>query len=82
MMTNILFRYGDDFGYYIKGLTVIISKIFGVIITDKLRAILIFKADFKFSKKLYFGSVIMKRERFSRDLPQEKPGGSSGHTSF
>ena len=60
MLTHIFFQYGDSFVLYSKGLTVIILNIYGLIIKDNLRDILIFDYDFNFANKIYFGSSLVK----------------------
>ena len=71
MLTQICFQSGDAFGWCSKGLTVMVLNISGVIRTDKLRTILLFKAHLNFSNKLYFGSKLTKRAESSGILPQE-----------
>ena len=68
-MKRICFQYEAAFVFWIKGLTFIILNISGVIITDNLRAILLFEADLNFANKLYFGMILMKREDRSVVLP-------------
>ena len=59
-----------------------VLNIYGVVITDKIRAILLFESDINFSNKLYFGSRLIKRANISGILPLEQRGVRSGHTSI
>ena len=59
-----------------------ILKIFGVIETDNLGAILIFETDFNFANKLYLGSRLMKRAKISWFITQEQHGGRSWHMAI
>ena len=65
IVKRICFQYEAAFVFWIKGLTFIILNISGVIITDNLRAILLFEADLNFSNKLYFWIRLMKRAQSS-----------------
>ena len=82
MMKNICFQYGTEIGRWRKGPTVMLLMIYRVVITEKLRDILLFEANFNFSNKLYFGNRLMKVAESSGVLPQKQHGGISGHTSI
>ena len=55
-------------------------KIVGVIVSDNLRYIILFKSDLKFSNKIYFGIKLIKTAESSGILPQEQHGSRSVHT--
>ena len=57
-------------------------KVDGLVITDKLGAILIFEADFNFQHNSYFGISWTKGVESSGVLPQKEHGGRSVHTSI
>ena len=59
-MKHICFKYRPDFAFCIKGLKVMILNISYVIITDKLRDIILFESEFNFENKLYFWSRLLK----------------------
>ena len=65
-----------------KYLRVTLLNIYGLIRTDKLRAILLFEADFNIANKFYFGSRLMKRAKRLVALTQEQHSGRSVHTSI
>ena len=80
IVKRICFQYEAAFVFWIKGLTFIILNISGVIITDNLRAILLFEADLNFSNKLYLWIRLMKRAQRSGVISQKQNGVISGHT--
>ena len=55
MLRQILFQSVATFGTYSKGLTLMLLNIRGVVITDNIRAIIIFETDLNITNKLYFG---------------------------
>ena len=55
MLRQILFQSVATFGTYSKGLTLMLLNIHGVVITDNIRAIIIFETDLNITNKLYFG---------------------------
>ena len=70
IMTQICFQSVHTFIWWIKGLTVTILNIAGVIRTQNLRDILLFESGFNFENKLYFLSSWMKRAESSGVLPK------------
>ena len=49
---------------------------------DKLRAILLMKADFNFGNKLLFGHRLMKQMKKNGDIPAEQHGSRNAHRSI
>ena len=79
MMKNICFQYGTEIGRWRKGPTVMLLMIYRVVITEKLRDILLFEANFNFLNKLYFVISLMKIAGNSGVLPQAQHVGRSGY---
>jgi len=65
MSMHIMLNAGFSPDRWQKGLTAMIEKKPGVILVDKLRAILLMEADFNFGNKMTFGSRAMKNAEVS-----------------
>ena len=74
-------QYGVYLQKWTNGLSVMLKKIEGNIKVDKLRAILVMKADFNFQNKLFFGHQMIKQcEQHSR-LMEELFGSHQNHSA-
>ena len=62
---QLAFQKGIYFPRWAKGLSVLLEKIAGVILVNKLRSILLMEADFNMLNKLVFGVRMMKNARDS-----------------
>ena len=63
------------------GLTVLLEKIQGVRLVDKLRAILLLEADFNCINKMIVAVRMMRRARQEGEIPKEIMGGIQGRNS-
>ena len=71
MMTQLAAQSGTHFQRWGVGLSVMLEKIAGVVLVNKLRAILLMEGDFNFMNKLVFGSRMMKMALNSGLCPEE-----------
>ena len=72
---------GSSIDRWEQGLTVMLEKIKGNIIVDKLRAILLMEADFNFINKLMFGHRLIRNCTDHKRLPQELYGGLANRSA-
>jgi hypothetical protein len=78
LKTHLACSTGYSFPRWKKGLTVMLEKKAGVILVDKLRAILLMEADFNFANKLQFGCRLVK-EATKRGRIHRNADGSRKH---
>jgi len=62
---ELSFRSGSPLKRWLSGLSVMLEKVAGVNLVDKLRAILLMEADFNFANALYFGKRTMEMAKKS-----------------
>ena len=73
-MTQMEFQSGNPLTQGCKVLHVILQNIARNINMEKQRAILLIESDFYFGNKLYFGSIMIKRETGHGMVPLEQHG--------
>jgi hypothetical protein len=71
---HIAVNTGHSFPRWKKGLTVMLEKTPGVILVEKLRAILLMEADFNFTNKLLFGCRLVHQAEKSGNLHPDADG--------
>jgi len=72
MKLSIISRTGHAPDRWSHGLTVMLEKVAGVALVNKLRAILLMEADFNFHNKLIFGSRMINAARKDGEIPDEQ----------
>ena len=82
LFTEVAFTGGLPLGRWQQGLSVMLEKKPGLIIVDRLRAILLMEADFNFGNKLYFGSRMMRAAERNKVIPGEIYGGRKLHRAI
>ena len=71
MKTTIALKLGFHLDQWAKGLSVVLEKKPGVMITEKLRSILLVEADFNRSNMEIFGDRMMNNARIHGLVPEE-----------
>ena len=72
---ELAFRTGSPLTRWTIGLAVMLEKIAGVILAEKLRAILLMEADFNFGNTVYMGRRMIKTAEALQVIPKETFGG-------
>ena len=72
---HIILNTGFSLDRWQRGLAAMIEKKPGVIVVDKLRAILLMEADFNFGNELIFGNRAMQNPKMSEMFRNEMCGG-------
>ena len=62
---------GDPLARWSKSLVVLLEKDFGSILSEKLRSIILFEADFNWLQKIVFSNRMSKLARKHNLIPQE-----------
>lgn len=69
--TSVILMRGIALSRWSRGLSVMLEKVLGVILLEKLRAILLMEADFNAANKLVFGVRMLNTVREYKLMPQE-----------
>ena len=71
LKTTLLLQKGLAVERWSRGLSVMLEKIFGCTLVNKLRAILLMEADFNFANKTIFGNRMLDNVRKHNLMPDE-----------
>ena len=77
--TELAYASGFSLPRWQVGLSVMLEKVPGNSLAEKLRAILLMEADFNFANRLFFNVRMMQKAEQSGQLPEELYGGRNGH---
>ena len=81
LFLTVVLRMGYSLLRWQQGLIILLEKVPGVWLVDKLRAILLLEVDYNSLNKLVVASRMMSRIREEREIPEEIFGGIKGRSS-